>query len=195
MENLNKEMHDLLKKYDTKTLFTERLILKKGTSKDCIKVYEYNMLKCRGVGGEEILEKSTKPVDFIGEDSEKYYEEIAKNKMFDWYIYLKDNTPIGNVTADREIADINSIELSFNMHPDFWRQGYMNEAVKEVIDYLLNNGYSNIIIGYDTGNKKSESFARKLGFEDYKKLKNTYQKNGVNIDTYLMILPKGKWFN
>ena len=39
-------------------------------------------------------------------------------------------------------------------------------------------------------NKKSEEFAKKLGFKEYKKITNSYQKNGVNIDTYLMILSK-----
>ena len=177
-------------KYDTKTLYTKRLVLKKGTSKDSIKVYEYDMLKCRGILGEEVLEKVKKPIDFIGEDSKKYYEDIAKEKMFDWYIFLDEKTPIGNITADREIKSLNSIELSFNMHPDYWRKGYMLEAVTKVIEFLFDRGYSNIIIGYDTGNKKSEEFAKKLGFKEYKKITNSYQKNGVNIDTYLMILSK-----
>ena len=53
--------------YDTVTLTTDRLILGKGTSKDCIKIYEYDLLKCRGIAGEEILVKSEEPIDFIGE--------------------------------------------------------------------------------------------------------------------------------
>ena len=40
----------MLNKYETTELKTNRLILKKGTSEDCVKVYEYDMLKCRGVG-------------------------------------------------------------------------------------------------------------------------------------------------
>lgn len=190
MKNLEAENKKSLNKYDTKTLYTKRLVLKKGTSKDSIKVYEYDMLKCRGILGEEIIEKVKEPIDFIGEDSKKYYEDIAKEKMFDWYIFLDDKTPIGNITADREIKSLNSIELSFNMHPDYWRKGYMLEAVTKVIEFLFDKGYSNIIIGYDTGNKKSEAFAKKLGFKEYKKISNSYQKNGINIDTYLMILSK-----
>lgn len=193
LKRLAKENEELIRKYDTKELTTNRLIIKKGTSKDCIKIYEYDMLKCRGIGGEEVIEKVEIPIDFIGADSDKYYEECAKNKMFDWYVYLKDGTPIANITADREIKDINSIELSFNMHPNYWRKGYMKEAVSRVIDYLFEIGYFNIIVGYDTGNKKSESFAKSLGFKEYKELENTHQKNGININTYLMILSKEDW--
>lgn len=193
MENLNKENEELIKKYDTKELTTNRLIIKKGTSKDCIKIYEYDMLKCRGIGGEDVIEKVKTPIDFIGADYDKYYEKCIKNKMFDWYVYLKDGTPIANITADREIENINSIELSFNMHPNYWRKGYMKEAVSRVIDYLFEIGYSNIIIGYDTGNKKSALFAKCLGFKEYKELKNTHQKNGITINTYLMILSKKDW--
>lgn len=179
--------------YDTKLLVTDRLILKKGTSIDCKKIYEYDMLKCRGIAGQDELVLVDNHVDFIGKDIDLYYENCAKNRMFDWYVYLKDGTPIANITADREIKDINSIELSFNMHPNYWRCGYMKEAVSRVMDYLFDVGYSNIIIGYDTGNIKSASFANKLGFKNYKVLENTYQKNGVNIDTFLMIMSKEDW--
>ena len=180
-------------KYDTKELECERLVLKKGTSEDCIKVYEYDMLKCRGVGGINVLEKSLNKIDFIGSDSEKYYDECIKNRMYDWYVYLKDGTPIGNVVADREDNSINSIELSFNMHPNYWRKGYMTEAVKCIINYLLDNYYDNIIIGYDTGNVRSKSFIEKLGFNYYKTIKNVYEKNGIMIDTTLLIMNKNDW--
>lgn len=190
MNRINKQ---LLIKYDTIELVTDRLVLKKGTSEDCIKIYEYDMLKFRGVAGEDILEKSKTKIDFIGKDSEKYYEECMQNKTFDWYIYLKDRTPIGNVVADREIEEINSIELSFNMHPDYWRKGYMKEAVTKIMDYLFEIGYENIIIGYDTGNYKSKSFAENLGFINYEIIENAYQKNGININNNLMIMPKDIW--
>lgn len=183
----------MIEKYDTKELKTDRLIIKKGTSEDCKKIYEYDMLKCRGIAGEDVLVKMEKPVDFIGPNPSKYYEDCVKQKMYDWYIYLLDGTPIGNITADREIEKINSIELSFNMHPNYWHKGYMSEAVIEVINYLFDSGYSNIIIGYDSGNIKSKSFAEKLGFKYYDTIHNSYQKNNINIDTILMILSKNEW--
>ena len=179
--------------YETKKLITDRLVIKKGTSEDCIKVYEYDLLKCRGIAGEEELVKTNLPIDFIGNDSKKYYEKCEKNKVYDWYIYLKDGTPIGNVTADRQNENINSIELAYNLHPNYWRKGYMSEAIAEIINYLFTIGYENIIVGYDTGNYKSKAFAEKLGFHNYKTIKNAYIKNGVSIDTHLMIINKNTY--
>jgi len=179
--------------YNTTTLITERLILKKGNSEDCIKVYEYDLLKCRGIAGEEKLVKSEYPIDFIGNDTEKYYLECMKNKVYDWYIYLKNGTPIGNIIADRQNDEINSIELSYNLHPHYWRNGYMTEALIECINYLFSIGYDNIIIGYDTGNYKSKALAEKLEFKHYKIMPNVYQKNGITVDTTLMIIDRENW--
>ena len=186
----------MLKNYETKQLETDRLIIKKGTGPDCIKIYEYDMLKCRGIADDNKLVKANKEVNFIGDNPDEYYEKLAKSKMYDWYIYLKGNCiPIGNITADRENDTINSIELSYNMHPDYWNNGYMIEAVSKVIDYLFEVGYSNIISGYDTGNYKSKSFAEKLGFCYYQTIYNSYQKNNINIDSIQTIMPKEKWLN
>lgn len=179
--------------YDTVTLTTERLILKKGTSKDCIKVYEYDLLKCRGIAGEEVLVKNEEPIDFIGNDDTEYYNDCIKNKVYDWYIYLKDGTPIGNITADRQTEEINSIELAYNLHPNYWRKGFMTEALNEVINYLFEIGYDNIVISYDTGNYKSKALAEKLNFQEYKILRDVYKKSGMPIDTTLMIMNKENW--
>ena len=69
----------------------------------------------------------------------------------------------------------------------------MKEAIIKVMDYLFDFGYDNIIIGYDTGNIKSENLAKKLGFKKYKVINNAYQKNGINIDTTLLIMSKEEW--
>lgn len=184
----------MIQSYETKELYTDRLILKKGCSKDCIKVYEYDLLKCRGIAGEEVLEKVSEPIDFIKEDSELYYKECEENKIYDWFIYLKNGQVIGNITADRQIEDINSIEIAYNLHPDYWKKGYMKEAVSVVINYLFDIGYDNIISGYDEGNYKSMNLGKKLGFELYKVNKNSYKKNGVDIDSYVTILNKNDWY-
>ena len=182
-----------MNKYETVMLETDRLILKKGTSKDCIKVYEYDLLKCRNIGGEDVIVKSDKVIDFIGDDSDAYYKECMEEKVIDWFIYLKDGSPIGNLMAHNVNENNSSIELSYNLHPDYWKKGYMTEAVTCVMDYLFSVGFDNIIIGYDTGNYRSKNIADKLGFDYFKTNKNVYMKNGYSIDSIKMIMSKEKW--
>ena len=102
--------------------------------------------------------------------------------------------PIGNVTADREQKDIKAIELAFNTHPKYWRKGYTSEALIEIMKFLFNNGYENILCGYDEGNIKSKNIGEKLGFEIYDVQKNAWIKNGIPITTYTSILSKRKFF-
>lgn len=177
--------------YETVTLETNNLVIKKGTSKDCIKIYEYDMVKCRGIAGEDILVKSDREVDFIGGNVKNYYNSLKEEKIYDWYVYLKPNLdPIANIIADRQVDEIKAIELAYNMHPDYWRKGYMTEALKAVMNHLFSIGYENIIMGYDEGNIKSKNFINKLGLTDYMTIENQYQKNGVNINTYEKIINK-----
>ena len=167
--------------YETPQLETERLILKRGTLEDLQKLYEYNFLKLRDIAGEFIFEK---------QDPKKIEGfEIVEPETYDWVIYLKDTMkPIGNVIADREQKNIKAIELAFNTHPNYWRQGYTSEAVIEIIKFLFSQGYENILCGYDEGNIKSKAIGEKLGFEPYKVKENAWQKNGISITNYTSIL-------
>ena len=174
--------------YTTAYLESERLIIKKGDSASCKKVYEYDLTKCTGIDQQNELVKFDKQIDFIGQDSESYYEDCQKEKMFDWYIYLKENNfPIGNIIADREIEDF-PIEISYNMHPDFWNKGYITEALREVVDYLKLIGYKKIIIHFYEGNEKSKKVCEKLGFKYYKKTNKLYKPTDKMIDEYEYIL-------
>lgn len=172
--------------YETPQLETERLILKRGTLEDLQKVYEYNFSKLRDVAGEFVFEK---------QDPKKLEGwEIPEPETYDWVIYLKDTMePIGNVTADREQKDIKAIELAFNTHPNHWRKGYTTEALVEIMKFLFNNGYENILCGYDEGNIKSKAIGEKLGFVSYTVKENAWIKNGVSITSYTSILSKERF--
>ena len=82
-------------KYITPELETDRLVLKRGSKEDYIKVYEYDFTKLRDVDGEfEYVKLDPSVVDSF------YSSKEYLNDMFDWIIYLKDiNEPIGNVVA------------------------------------------------------------------------------------------------
>lgn len=172
--------------YETPILETERLILKRGTLEDYQKVYEYDFTKLRDINGE---------FEFVKQNPQKIkgYEEVYP-ESYDWILYLKSSgEPIGNVVADREQHDIKSIELAFNTHPNFWKKGYTTEALIQIMKFLFDQGYENILCGYDEGNIKSKNIGEKLGFLPYKVEPNAWQKNGVPITSYMTIMPKERF--
>lgn len=188
-----------IKTYETKRIETERLILKKGSIENYVSVYEYDMRKVRDIAGEFKLEKQD-PEEikaWFKKGIEDYYDNCMNNKKaYDWIIYLKnDMTPIGNIIADRIRTDISAIELAFNLHPNYWGNGYMPEAINETLNYLFAIGYENVIMGYDDGNVKSKRVCEKLGFKQFEVKDANWIKNGVPITTYLLIMSKEEWYN
>ena len=172
--------------YDTPELETDRLILKRGSFSDYKRVYEYDFTKLRDINGE---------FDFVklNDDDIQGFDEVFPNS-YDFIVYLKDgNVPICNIVCDRERSDINSIEIAFNTHPSYWKNGYTYEAVVEVMRFLFNKGYDNIICGYAEENIKSKNFGTKLGFELFEKKENAWVKDGVPITSYVTILSKEKF--
>ena len=175
---------------NTPILSTDRLILKRGLKGDYEKVYEYNFLKLRDICGEFEFEK-TNLKDIEG------FEKIADqvDEFYDWIVFLNDtNEPIGNVTADCYDENLNSIELAFNLHPNYWGCGYMKEAVIAIMEYLFSNGYDNILCGYSSGNIKSKKLGEKIGFEYFKKIENAWIKNNQPIDDYKTIMTKDRFY-
>ena len=172
--------------YETPILETERLVLKRGTSEDFKKVYEYDFRKLRNILGEfEFVKQDPKNVEGW---------EIPSPETYDWIMYLKDTKEaIGNIVADRGDKDDKSIELAFNTHPDYWRCGYTKEAIIEIMKFLFNNGYERILCGYDEGNYKSKAIGEKLGFEPYMVKENAWVKNGVPITSYTSVLTKERF--
>ncbi len=186
-----------IENYETIEIETNRLILKKGTIEDYISVYEYDMRKVRDINGEfEFKKQDPKEIRaWFSDGMDKHYEQcVSEKKSFDWIIYLKTNmAPIGNITSDREREDIKAIELAYNLHPDYWGQGYMPEAISAVLNHLFSIGYDNVISGWDEGNKKSKRVSEKLGFELFNVIDESWVKNGIPITTYESVMSKQRW--
>ena len=177
-----------MKKYETINIETDRMILKKGDSFASKKVYEYDLTKCTGIDGQNELVKFDNPIDFIGDNVEEYYNECENDKIYDWYLYLKkDNIPIGNILADRE-DETGAIELSYNIHPDYWGKGYATEAVQSIIEYLKELKYKKVIIHFYDGNNKSKRVCEKLGFKLNSKELKFYKPTNKNIEEYEYVL-------
>ena len=147
-------------KYETPILETERLILKRGTYEDFVKVYEYDMTRLRNIAGE---------FEYVKYDPErlKGWENAAdEDYTLDFILYLKDsNEPIGNLTFDRYDSTNNSLEISCNMHPNYWKKGYMGEAIIKAMKYIFDNlNIDNIRYRFAQENIGSQRLCEKIGF-------------------------------
>lgn len=178
--------------YETVELKTNRLLLKKGSIDDFLKVYEYDYSLLKHIDGIFELKKQdlSKIKSWFNNDITKYYKKIKKSHMFDWLIYL-DDSAIGNILTKDENIENKEIELSFNLHPTYWKNGFMKEALEVVIKYLFSIGFERIICGYHDGNIRAKNVINKLGFKPYRLKKDALKtKKGNLIDQYDMILVK-----
>ena len=185
-----------IENYQTKSIQSERLILKKGTVDDYLAVYEYDFTKLRDICGEfEYVKQDLEQFKKIFEpDIEQFHNNNESEHIFAWIIYLKENMlPIGEILADRENLENKEIEIAFNLHPNYWGREYMPEAIKSVLYYLFELGYENIKSGYSDGNVKSKRVLEKTGFENCGIEKNAWTKNGKPIDDYKVIMTKNNW--
>ncbi len=161
----------------------------RGSLEDFQKVYEYDFRKLRDICGEfEFVKQDPSAI----EGFETYADE---DDAMDWILYRKDSgDPIGNLTADRINPELNAIELAFNLHPNYWGNGYMMEACHAAMHYLFSIGFDNILCGYSEGNVKSKRVGEKMGFEPHSVKENAWKKNGVPITDYTTILSKEKFY-
>lgn len=178
--------------YETVLLKTNRLIMQKGTKEDYLRVYEYDFNKLKNVDGECKLEKQdlSKIDAWFNGGMKKYYSKLKKAHMFDWIIYYN-NDAIGNILTLEEDLFNKTIEISYNLHPSYWGNGFMPEALESVIDYLFSIGYNNVICTYSDGNIKSKRVLEKLGFKPYEIIKDSWKSDKGNmIDDYKTIMTK-----
>lgn len=178
-------------KYITPFLETERLILKRGTFEDYTKVYEYDFTYLRNINGE---------FKYVKYDSQKLHAFVTyadeTEYTMDFIVFLKsDNTPIGNIVVDRYNEKLNSLEISCNLHPTYWRKGYMTEAIKEIMRYVFDNlNIDNIIYGYAVDNYKSKGLSDKLGFEFLKEYTMHYKRIDKDVQEIETSMSKKRFY-
>lgn len=171
--------------------------MRRGEKEDFLKVYEYDFSKLKNVDGVcKLVKQDAKKIeDLFKGGMKRYYSKIKKAHMFDWIVYL-DNMAIGNVLTEEENYDERKIELSYNLHPSYWGNGYMPEAISCVIEYLFSLGYDNIICTYSDGNIKAKRVLDKLGFKPYRIIEDAWKaESGNMIDDYKVIMTKDHWFS
>jgi len=95
----------------------------------------------------------------------KINEGVAENKSYYWGIVLKEtSTMVGTICLWNLSADRKSAELGYELHPDHQGQGYMHEAMKEVIGFVFRSGFTCLQAYTHEDNLASTKLLLKCGF-------------------------------
>ncbi len=154
-----------MNKIGTKTIETDRLILRRFTLEDAEDMYrnwacdpevtKYLTWPCH---------ESVDSTRMLLTDWVAHYEE---GDYFNWAIELKENGQvIGNISVVQLTEQIDAAEIGYCMSPSYWGRGIMPEALKAVTDYLFEEaGLNRIAARHDVNNPKSGRVMDKAGMK------------------------------
>ncbi|MDF2821280.1 MAG: GCN5-related N-acetyltransferase [Clostridiales bacterium] len=86
--------------------------------------------------------------------------------LYRWILVRKtDNTKMGTCGFHCWNSEEGSIEMGYDLQEDFWGKGYMQEALKEIISFGMDELHLKVINAHIYhGNLKSIALTEKLGF-------------------------------
>lgn len=154
-----------------KTLETERLTLTMFKVKDAEDLYAY--AKNPNVGPHA----GWSPHKDVKESKQIIKELFLPNET--WAIRLKNGDKlIGSIglEKDKYRPDANSKELGYSLSEDYWHQGIMTEAAKEVIRFAFEEmGLDQVGICTGEANFRSQGVIDKCGFKYEGTIRRTYK--------------------
>ena len=141
-----------------KTLETERLVLRAWTPDDAEQMYEYAKSPLVGPAA------SWKPHESIDETRAYLAQTIEDDDT--WALVLKgENRVIGSVGLHATRVDTVR-ELGYVMHPDFWGNGYMHEAVQAALRFAFTTlGLTAVRVRHNPDNARSRNVIQRSGFQ------------------------------
>lgn len=120
---------------NTKTLETERLILRKFTLDDAEGVY--NNWATDPNTNKFLSWSIHKDVNETKEVISNWIKEYEKGS-YNWIVELKDtHEVIGSICEQGKSLKHKTISLGYNYGSKYWNKGYATEALRRVIEYLL----------------------------------------------------------
>lgn len=129
------------------------------------------------------------PIDIAAAQRElrNQYTLEATGKGIYWGIYTHKRL-IGTCGLHSWNAIQNTMEISYEIHPDFSGKGITTKAVKHTVRYADEHLSLRKILAYTlTDNIASQRVALKAGFNEHGVLKNNCIYNGKMIDRMLLI--------
>ncbi len=122
-------------------------------------------------------------------------ETFQRREMLKWGIALTSNNKlIGSVTLFHPDFTHRRVELGYALGRDYWRQGYMQETLRAVLDYAFDAlNMHRIEADVDPRNAASVLTLERLGFQREGFLRERWHVNGEIQDAFFYGLLKPDW--
>ena len=152
-------------------IITDRLVLRKLESSDSELVFALRSSK-------EVTKYIERPLYKDIEEAvyflNKTIKSISINEVIVWTIRLKDSlVPTGTICFWNFSEDRKTAEVGYDMLPEFQNNGFMNEAIRSVINFGFKELKLNTIEAYTSKhNKRSISLLEKNDFILQKEIKD-----------------------
>ena len=160
----------------TKTIITERLILRKFRVDDATDMFN-NWASDENVT-RFLTWKPHESVDATKQLLEGWVAAYDNEKTYNWIIEYKGQA-IGSISVVRLSDKCEYAELGYCLGCDYWNKGIMSEAANAVIDYLFAEiGVNRVGISHATENPGSGKVAQKCGMF-YEGTKREYFKTSI----------------
>lgn len=169
------------------TLNTERLILRELTLADTEAHFTlFSNPKIAEAHGQRPFQNTEESEWFIN----YYSDAFARQEAIRWGVALKSNTAVIGTCGFHALSKRHHrAEVGYELHPDYWRQGIMSEAVRAILRFGFRQmGLHRIEANVDPNNAISANLLRKLGFKEEGYLRERFNDNGRFVDDWYFSL-------
>ncbi|NBJ89795.1 GNAT family N-acetyltransferase [Acutalibacter sp. 1XD8-36] len=151
-----------LKNSGTRTIETERLILRRFRIEDAEAMYK------NWASDPEVTKFLTWPthldVDMSEDILTDWDSRYDEGDYYNWAIELKEyGEPIGSISVVQQDSRARRAHIGYCLGRAWWRQGIMSEALAAVISYLFSEGYLRIESRHNVKNPHSGDVMKKCG--------------------------------
>ena len=141
-------------RHGTAYLETERLILREFKIEDAADMYHH------WANDEKVTRYLTWLPHQSIEDTKQllafWIKLYEKGDSYNWGIVVKEKSIlIGSISVTKIDQKTNTVEIGYCIGQAYWGQGYVAEALKEVISYLFKEGYDLVRARHDKNNPHS----------------------------------------
>lgn len=173
-------------------LETENLILRQIKIDDVDMLFE---IRSNPVAMQFVGRPVAKSIDEVLNLYNTMQGNIEKNEAINWVIQYKNNTKLlGYIGFYRNNVENHRAEIGYTLHPNNFKKGIMNEAIKAVLHYGFTTcNFNTIKADIDPRNEASKNLLLKNRFIKEAYFRENLFMDGKFLDSEIYGLLKSDW--